>query len=760
MMKFISHWMITIIIAGFCLAPNNSAFAQTTIQDIEVIGAHRVDPGTVKSYLMLKSGDSMNRVALDNALKGLYATGLFADVSLEQVGRKLIVHVAENPIINRVAFEGNERVDDDELLAEIQLRPRHVFTRTKVQADVARLYQIYRRNGRFSADIEPKVIRLDQNRVDLVFEVQEGPVTKVKSIRFVGNEHFNDDYLRSEISTKEQAWYRFITVDDRYDPDRLAYDQELLRRFYLSQGYADFELISASAELSNEREHFFITFTVDEGNRYKFGNISINSNLTDFDSSVLNDTITLEQAKWYNADEIQKTVDRMTDKLGDLQYAFVNIRPESNRNAKERTIDISFTIDETPRVFVERININGNVRTLDKVIRRKLLLVEGDPFNRTKLARSEQRIRNLDYFDNVTVQANRGSAPDKTILDVSVEEKSTGELSIGAGFSTNDGPLADFRIRERNFLGKGQDLLFATTIAGERTEFNVSFTEPYFLNRDISAGVDVFHMTRDLQDESSYDQQRTGGALRMGYPLSERWRQTIRTRVERNEITDVDGSASRYITEQEGVRDTFALSQRLTYDNRNSTLFPTNGYTYWLDTEISGFGGDAKYISGRTGLSYYYPVFGKVVFNALGELGAIEGYGDEIVVINERFYMGGTNLRGFEQAGVGPRDISTDDSMGGNRFYRGSLELSFPLGLPEELGITGHAFTDAGSLFDLDVDESDSNIEDEDVLRASAGIGLSWRSPFGPLRVDLAKPYLSQDYDEEEVFRFNFGTRF
>jgi len=743
------------MISGFTSTPAGAA----EIEQIRVEGAQRIEPATVLSYLDLKVGQEINRRDLDRGVKGLFATGLFADVTLRQDGGVLVVSVVENPLINQIAFEGNDKVEDEELQAEIQLRPRQVFTRTKVQNDVRRLYQVYRRNGRFSVTIDPKVIRLDQNRVNLVFEITEGDITKVESIRFVGNEAYSDSRLRSEISTKESVWYRFITADDRYDPDRLAYDQELLRRFYMKQGYADFRIISAVAELAQNQGHFYITFTVEEGERYHLASVNIDSKLRDFDASVLEPEIMVEAGEWYNADKVRQSVDAMTNKLGDMQYAFVNINPEIKRNKEDHTIDLTFVINETPRVFVERIDIKGNVRTLDKVIRREVELVEGDPFNKSKLARSERNIRNLDFFETVEVEMAQGSAPDKTAINVDVAEKSTGELSIGAGFSTNDGPLADFRIRERNFLGRGQELLFATTISGERTEFDVSFVEPYFMNRDLSAGVNAFHVTRDLQDESSYDQRRTGGGFSLGYPLSENWRQTLRYRIESNEINDVDANASRFIRDQEGKRQTSAVSQRLTYDTLDSKLFPTEGLLYWFETEVAGLGGDAQYISGKTGASYFYPVWGNdVVFNLLGEAGVIEGYNDENVAINERYFIGGTTLRGFEQAGIGPRDSATDDALGGNRFYRGTAELSFPVFLPEELGVNGHTFSDFGSLWDLD--ETGGGVFDDESLRSSAGVGLSWRSPFGPVRFDWAVPISDENYDKEESFRFNFGTRF
>ncbi len=734
------------------------AYAAQKIKNITVSGAERVEPSTILSYLDVKVGDAMTQGALDRGLKSLFSTGLFADVTLRQDKSTLVVEVKENPVINQIAFEGNDKIEDTELLAEIQLRPRQVFTRTKVQSDASRLYQVYRRSGRFSVDIEPKVIRLEQNRINLVFEINEGDITHVESIRFVGNKHFSDSSLRSEVSTKETAWYKFISSDDRYDPDRLAFDQELLRRFYLKEGYADFRILSAVAELSKDQDSFFITFTVEEGERYKFGEIKIDSRLRNFDPSVLNEHLIMQPGDWYNTDRVQGVVSRLTDALGDLQYAFVNVRPDTDRKRDEQVVDLTFIIDPTPRVFVERIDVNGNVRTLDKVVRREMLLVEGDPFNKSKLARSEQRIGNLNFFENITVDIKPGSAPDKTIVDIDVAEKSTGELSVGAGFSTNDGPLADFSIRERNFLGKGQNVLLGATIAGQRTEFNLGFTEPRFLDRDVSAGIDLFHSTRDFQSQRSYDQKRTGAGFRLGYPLSERWRQTLRLRAERNDITDVQSDASRFIRDQAGQRDTFAISQRSVYDSRDSTVFPTTGWMYWFDTELAGLGGDAKYVSGKTGARYYYPIFDQVIFNLLGEVAGIAAYGDANVAINERFYLGGTSLRGFERAGVGPRDGITEDSLGGNYFYRSSAELSFPIGLPEELGILGHTFTDVGSLFELD--DTGSEIQDESSVRISVGAGISWRSPFGPLRVDFAVPLADEEFDQTESFRFNFGTRF
>ncbi len=744
-------------VAAIALIPLQAYAAQ--VRDIKVVGSERVEPATVMTYMNLKVGDEASQESLDNTLKSLFATGLFADVQVSEVGGVVTVKIVENPVINQVAFEGNDDLSDDELQAEIQARQRQVFTRTGVQEDVARLYSIYQKNGRFSADIQPKVIKLDQNRVNLVFEISEGPVTEIEAIRFVGNNRFGDEELRSVVASRESRWYTFLSSNDRFDQDRIAYDQELLRQFYLKEGYADFRVLSAVSELSSSKDKFFVTMTIDEGARYKVNDIRINSQIRNLDPKSLINNVNFKVGDWYNAEEVKDSIDAMTKRLGDMQYAFVNVVPDVNRNRDNRSIDVVFNINESPRVFVERIDVNGNIRTLDKVIRRKMELAEGDPFSRTLLSKSEQGVRDLGYFSKVDVKTLPGSAPDKTVLDVSVEEQSTGSVSLGAGFSTADGPLADFTIRERNLLGKGQDLSFNATVAGSRTEFDISFTEPYFLDRDLYAGFDLFHTTRDQQDQSSFDQQRTGGGVRLGYPLSRNLRQVWKYRVEQNDITNVDDDASRYIRDQEGDRLTSAVSQRLEYSDLDSKLFPTDGYTMWLDAEIAGLGGDAEYISGRVGGSYYYPIAKEWVFNTLLEGGTIYGYGDSDVRINERYFLGGNNLRGFEKAGVGPRDLSTDDSLGGNQFYRGTVEVDFPLGLPEDLGVSAHAFTDFGSLWGID-EASSATLVDENSIRAAGGFGLSWRSPMGPVRIDLSKPYLKEDFDSEQVFRFSFGTQF
>ncbi|HEY1096262.1 MAG TPA: outer membrane protein assembly factor BamA, partial [Alphaproteobacteria bacterium] len=466
--------------------------------------------------------------------------------------------------------------------------------------------------------------------------------------------------------------------------------------------------------------------------------------------------------EWYNADYIEDSIITLTDYLADHQFAFVDIKPKIDVKRDTHTIDINYVISESPRVFVERIDIGGNERTLDSVIRREMLLSEGDPFNRSKLKRSEQRLRDLQYFRDVKVETKAGSQPDLAVVKITVEEQSTGELSVGAGFSTAEGPLGDFRIRERNFLGKGQDLQLATTLSGRRQQYDLSFTEPYFLERDLSAGVDLFSIERDWQRESSYDQKREGFGLRMGYPLAENTRQDLRYNLENNEISDVDPLASRYIREQEGDRVTSKVGHTITYNKLDSKTLPTDGYIMSISNDVAGLAGDARYLGNKVKSMFYVPLDddNSWIFSTGAEAGYIFGFGQN-VAINDRYFLGGNTFRGFDNAGIGGRDTVTGDSLGGNRYVKGTMELMVPMvGLPKEKGVNAHFFTDAGSLGQIDTDSANTNLRDDDALRLSVGTGLSWRSPLGPLRGDLAIPIIKEDYDEKRIFNFTFGTRF
>ncbi|MEI8393131.1 MAG: outer membrane protein assembly factor BamA [Rhodospirillaceae bacterium] len=729
------------------------------VRAIRVEGKQRIEESTIRSYLAMQPGDSFSPEKLDQSLKALFATGLFADVALRREGDDLVVRVVENPIINRIAFEGAKRLKEDQLLSELQLRPRVVFTRTRVQNDVQRILDLYRRNGRFAATVEPKVIQLDQNRVDLVFEIDEGARTEVERINFVGNDKFSRTTLLGQLQTKESHWYRFLSSDDTYDPDRLNYDKELLRKYYLGQGYADFRVVSAVAELTPERDAFYITFTVEEGERYQFGKVNLTTTLKNLDPELLRGKISFSEGDWYDANEVEKTITELTTALGEMQYAFVDIRPRVDRHRDEHTIDLTFEINEGPRVYVERIDITGNVRTLDRVVRRELTVAEGDPFNNAKLKRSEERVKNLNFFEKVRVTTTEGTQPDQTVVQVDVTEQSTGEVSLGAGFSTTDGALGDFSISERNLLGTGRQLRFGAMISQRTQQYDVSFTEPYFLNRDLSAGVDLFRTVRDNQTYSSYSETDTGFGFNFGYPLTENLRQRLRYSMQQTSISDIPFGASRYIKDQEGTRSVSMIGQELIYDRRNSKIDPSSGYVMKLSTDLAGLGGSANFVRTRGSGTYYQTVPGwdRWVASVGGEAGYVASL-DKTVFIADRFFIGGDTLRGFRIAGIGARDITTGDALGGTQFYRGTVELRFPLGLPEELGLSGHAFTDAGTLTGSGV--TDPNVKDIGSIRAAGGLGLQWRSPMGPVGVDFAIPIAKQSYDKVENFRFNFGTRF
>jgi outer membrane protein insertion porin family len=731
-----------------------------TIAAIRIEGNSRVEPDSIRSYLAVKEGDPFDPQKLDESLKTLFATGLFADVKLSRDANNLVVRVVENPIINRIAFEGNRKLEDDALRQEIQSKPRVVFTRAKVQSDVKRLLELYRRSGRFNATVEPKIIQLEQNRVDLVFEINEGATTGIRAITFIGNEHFSDGSLREVIRTKESAWYRFLSSDDRYDPDRVNFDRELLRKFYLSEGYADFRVVSAVAELSPDRDDFFVTFTISEGDRYRFGKIDVTSRFEKLDVATLKPLLTVQEGDWYNADEVDKTINALTEAVGSAGYAFVDIRPNVKRNKDTKTIDLTFEIQEGPRVYVERINISGNTRTLDKVIRREFRLVEGDAFNAAKLRRSQQRLNNLGFFEKVDIANQPGSAPDKTVIDVAVVEQSTGELSFGAGYSTAGGLLGDVSIRERNLLGRGQDLRLGLSLGTQQTQINLSFTEPYFLDRNVAAGFDVFRIATDKQTESSYDQKSIGFALRTGYSLSEDLRQNLKYTLRSDQVSNVASSASAFIKQQEGKTWTSEIGQLLTYDKRDNRQFPTTGFFVRYGLDLGGLGGTEHYVRNKIDGAYFYSVIPDWVVSVSGEVGVVLPIKDDLR-INNRWFVGGDNLRGFALGGIGPRDLKTKDSLGGKYYGVGSVELSFPLGLPPEFQVLGKAFTDAGTLWGAEETSTATNpVADSKSIRVASGLGLQWVSPFGPIRVDYAIPLIKKPYDQIQHFRFSFGTRF
>ncbi len=739
------------------LRPASAQTGGGIIQEIRIEGTQRIDPATVQSYMVVNPGDPFDAARINQSLKSLYATGLFSDVVMERDLNALIVRVDENPVINRIAFEGNRKIDDDALEAEVQLRPRVVYTATRVQSDMKRILDVYRRSGRFAARVEPKVIQLEQNRVDLVFEINEGAETGIRRIMFVGNEHFSDGSLQNVITTSESKWWAVFSTSDTYDPDRLTFDRELLRRFYLKEGYADFKVLSAIAELTPDKNDFFVTFTLDEGERYKFGNAKVEAKIIDLDTNALIKHIKHETGEWYDAELVEETVSALTDAIGDLGYAFIDIRPRVDKDDKTNIATLTYEIGEGPKVFVERIDIEGNFRTEDEVIRREFRLVEGDAFNTSKLRRSRQRIQNLGFFGKVDVRTTPGSTPEKTVVEVEVEEQSTGELSFGLGYSTADGVLGDVSITERNLLGRGQTLRLALTGSVKSQQIDLGFTEPYFLGKPLSAGVDLFSVGRDRQSESSYDESELGFRLRSGYNITEDLSQGWRYTLKQQEIKDVGASASRFIKRQEGEKIISELGQTLVYDQRDNRIEATEGWYAKLSNDLAGLGGDVTYLRSTLEGGYYIPLFENVNLSSKARVGTILGLGDN-VELTDRFFLGGQQVRGFTNAGIGPRDSSTDDSLGGTMMFAGSTEVNFPLGLPEDLGVSGRAFIDYGIL--TEVSDESSIVQDQASLRSSAGVGIGWNSPFGPINLDWAWPITKEDFDETENFRISFGTNF
>ncbi|PJK29742.1 outer membrane protein assembly factor BamA [Minwuia thermotolerans] len=725
------------------------------IEDIAVEGNQRIEAETVRSYMRLQTGNAYERKELDAALKRLYATGLFADVTFRRQGDVLVVSVVENPVINQIAFEGNKALDDDSLSAEVQLRPRIVYTRARVQSDVQRLLQLYRVSGRFAAVIEPKIIQLPQNRINLVFEIQEGTPTEVRAIRFLGNEEFSDSELRSEISTQESAWYSFFSTTDIYDPDLIALDRERLRQFYLNNGYVDFRVLSAVAELTPDRKDFFITFTVEEGEQYTISSVEIDASVKDVDPETLRASIADEPGDIYSAERIEQAIQDIKFELGRRGFAFVEVRPRTQRNREERTIDLTYQVREGPRVYVERIDIEGNTRTLDSVIRRELQLIEGDAFDTAKLERSRRRLRAIDYFSNIQIQPEQGTRPDRAVIKVEVEEQPTGELSLGAGFSTSEAVIGDVSIRERNLLGRGQDLRLGLSLSLRRREIDLSFTEPYFLDKPIAAGFDIFNTNLDFQDESSFDQSTTGFRLRSGVSLSQHLRLNLNYQFRRDNIKNVGATASLFIQQQQGVAFTSSVGYTLRYDQTDDPITPTSGFVTTLEQEFAGLGGDVRDIRTQVRHAQFFPLWGDFVLQQSVRGGAVVGLFEDIR-INRRFFVGGDTFRGFAPSGVGPRDVATRDALGGEFFAVGTTELQFPLGLPEELGMSGRVFSDYGTAFGVVA----NGVEDDPSPRLSFGVGVTWKSPFGPMLFDVSRAVLKNDFDETEAFRFSFGTRF
>ena len=754
------------VISG--VAPfDGRAYAQTVVRQIQVQGNRRVEPETVRSYLDFSVGDRYDEARVNTSLRALFATGLFADVNIIRQGSAVIITVVENPIISKVAFEGNSEVDTKTLQAEVRLKSRSVYTRARAVADAQRILDVYRRQGMFAATVEPKIIEIGDSRVNLVFEIAEGVATKVQSINFIGNSAFSDSQLRDIITTTQSGWLDFFTNAGIYDPERLRLDRELLRQYYLKNGYADARVISANAELDRDGTGFFITFTIEEGPRYTFGDVRIENSLPELQPETLQSSLLTQSGGVYNASQIDKTVERLTLVTSQQGFAFARVRPRADRDAVTRQIHLTYIIDEGSRIYIERINVIGNARTKDRIIRREIRLVEGDAYNPLLVDQAKKRLQNLGFFKKVDVRRQPGSTRDRVIIDFVIEEQSTGELAFGGGYSTSEGVIGDISITERNLLGNGQFLRLKFSGSFSRAQVDLSFTEPRFLDKNVSAGFDLFHKEVDLTDESSFKSRKTGANLRLGFPLSENiWLTTFYT-LTRDEVFDVDDGASLAVQEQEdqGVQITSLVGFGVRYDTRNHPRNPNRGMFFNVGTDLAGLGGDVQYARFQAEARGYYPVFDKITLVGRVIGGHIVGLGGDSVRLLDLFYKGGETIRGFDKAGIGPRDLGTGDALGGTTFWAATAEVRFPLPyLSENLGMSGAVFADAGSLFGAGdgaiANVAAAQLADEDSVRASVGASILWNSPLGPLRIDYAFPLLSEDFDDEQQFRFGAATKF
>lgn len=710
------------------------------IKSVDVTGSQRIEPDTVRSYIQLRPGQTYSKVSLDQAIRDLFQTELFEDAQIRDNNGALTIEVRENPVINRVLFEGNKRLKEDKLNPEIKLAPRQIFTPSKVRADVARIIELYKRQGRYAASVEPKKVPLDQNRVDVVYEINEGPKSKVRQINIIGNHVFGDEKLRAQMATKTSRLSHLLSSSTSYDPDRLAYDQSKLRQFYLTQGYADFRIVSAVAELTPDKRDFVITYVIEEGERYKFGDVTVESDIRDLKPVTFNNLLRMKKGDYFNSTLVENTTDDMTKQAGVFGYAFAEVNPNYHRNADTRTMDITFKVEESPRVYVERINVNGNTLTQDKVVRREFRLAEGDAFNSFQVKRTEDRIKSLGYFqEKFEIDRKKGSSDDRIVLTANVEEKATGELQLSAGYSSLEKLIFSASIAQRNFRGAGQTLRLSASVSTYSKSVELGFTEPYLFNKNIALGVDIFR--RDYTSfnyvgtsrNDSYRSSQTGFQVRAGLPLTEYWSMALRYGFNVEDITldqntyYIGGQCSvllagRYLCDAIGHRITSSAGVSIVRDTRDNRLHPRNGTYFILGGDFAGLGGSVKYARATASFARYKDLGRGFISSLSLEAGAIapltSNATTDPVRLTDRFFLGEPQFAGFDIRGVGPRvqriyDVSLNpnvadsntgnyvyDALGGRYYYKGRVELEIPLGSgAKELGLRPSIFADIGAVW-------------------------------------------------------------
>ena len=812
--------LVGILVGTGIMGVASSGIAAAQANSIDVRGNRRVETSTVQSYFKLGPGGRLSAEQENEGLKALVATGLFEDVRTEHSGGRLVITVVENPVINRVAFEGNKKAKDEQLNAEIQSKPRGTLSRPTVQADVQRIIEIYHRTGRFDVSVDPKIIELPNNRVDLVFEITEGQKTGVKLINFVGIHAFSSGRLKDVIKTSESNWLSFLQTTDIYDPDRVEADRDLLRRFYLKHGFADVRIVAAVGEYDPVKKGFVVTFTIDEGAQYRVGTVDVVSNVRAIDPVSLRGSLKLGVGSVYNADLVEKTVEAMTIEAAKHGYAFANVRPRGDRDFQKHVINLTFLVEEGTRAYIERINIRGNTRTRDYVIRREFDIGEGDAYNRALIDRAERRLKNLNYFKTVKITNEPGSAPDRVVVNVNVEEMSTGEFSVAGGYSTSDGFIAEVSVADRNLMGRGQFAKASVSYGQYTRGFNLSFVEPYLLGYRMAGGIDIFARQSLASSYVSYNTQTLGTNLRLGFALSEELSLQPHYSIYRQEITlpwqlnNCIFSSNALInggpgvnTTNEGVFNaaqntdtiinpgtqggcyfdgettlpvrielsqgsvvTSLLGYTLAYSTLDNNKSPTSGLYASITQDFAGVGGDVNFIRSTVESRTYYELLPDIVGVLHLQGGYLSGWGGSSLRMLDNFQMGPNLVRGFAPAGIGPRDVTpgtTNDALGGTIFWGASVEAQTPLYfLPKEIGIKVAAFADAGSLWGYksetfwNVTGETMQVANSNAVRSSVGMGVIWDSPLGPLRFDFAYALTKQSYDHTQFFRFSGGTKF
>ena len=747
------------------------------VNRIEVRGNTRVDAETVRNYVDIRPGRNFGPADVDAAVKRLFATGMFSDVRISQSGSTLVVTVDEQAIVNQVLFQGNKKIKDADLTRQVQLQPRGAYSSAVMEADVQTIKQAYARIGRDDASVSAQIVDLGQNRVNVVYTIAEGDRTKIASIAFEGNTAFSDSRLRDVIVTKQSNLLSWLTRNDVYDQDKLQADEEALRRFYYNRGYADFRVISSAGQFDEAKNSYTVQFVVEEGQRYKFGDISIDSSIDGLTDDQLRAQLETKSGSYYSAQDVEKTLVALSERVADLGYAFAQVTPRGDRNFENQTISVAYTIDQGARAYVERIEIRGNSRTRDYVIRREFDLSEGDAFNQVLISRAKRRLERLDFFSSVNISTAPGSEPDQVILVVDVVEKSTGELSIGGGYSTGSGPSGGFvvegSVAERNFLGRGQSIRLAVGGGQTSRDYTLSFTEPYFLGRRISAGFDIFRNTREYD---KYTSELTGGTIRFGLPIT----QNLSTQIAYNLQQENYGYNSKCLTAD--VYDLTkcapissylsnvipsswvksSVSGSLIYNTIDNMQSPRNGTYANLTAEVAGLGGDAQWVKFTGRGTHYQPLADEIDLVGLVSLGGghIQKFGNSNLRVFDHFQSNERMIRGFRYNGIGPRDGVTGDHLGGTTYFNATAEMQFPLPLiSESIGLRGAVFADAATLYGTDL-VGGGITGDAMKWRASVGVGLTWASPFGPLRIDYAVPVMQETGDRVQNFNFGISTRF